>query len=136
VTDLSQVTNAVTATSIRHGDPLTVNDFTASNVSQTAYLSGDQRAITLTLDASHGLTGILQSGNTVDIIRIAPSSGHPVMLAEGITILANTGGNVTLRVTDKQALAIAQAQETDKIWLALRPSVGAISTVPPLIKVS
>jgi Flp pilus assembly protein CpaB len=58
------------------------------------------------------------------------------MLAEGITILANTGGNVTLRVTDKQALAIAQAQETDKIWLALRPSVGAISTVPPLIKVS
>jgi len=127
ITDPSAITGEVSATDIAPGQQITVTDFTRAAVGLSSYLTGDQRAIAVPLDAAHGLTSYLVQGSAVDVMTDVGK--NVLMLAQNVPILANTGGDVVLRVTDKQALQIAYASDNTKIWLTLRPTVGAQQSV-------
>lgn len=127
VTDPSVIAGEVSSASIAQGQQATASDFTHTAVSVGAYLTGTQRAIAIPLDPPHGLTSYLTAGNTVDVME--DNQGTSTMLAQKVSILANTGGNVVLRVSDRQALQIAAASDATKIWLVLRPATQAAQSV-------
>lgn len=127
IPDPSVITGEVSATSIAPGQQITAADFTHANVTIGAYLTGTQRAIAVPLDAPHGLTAYLTAGNTVDMM--VDNGGTTSVLAQNLSVLANSGGDVVLRVTDKQALQISAAADSTKVWLVLRPPTGAQESV-------
>lgn len=127
IPDPSVISGEVSSTNIAPGQQITAADFTHANVTIGAYLTGTQRAIAVPLDAPHGLTAYLQPGNTVDMM--IDNGGTTTVLAQNISILENAGGDVVLRVTDRQALQIAAASDSSKIWLVLRPPTGAQESV-------
>ena len=127
ITDPSLITGEVSSTSIAPGQQVSASDFTHSQVTIGAYLTGTQRAIAIPLDAPHGLTSYLAEGNTVDVMD--ENNGSTTVLAQNVSVLANTGGDVVLRVSDHQALQISSASDATKIWLVLRPPTGAQDSV-------
>jgi Flp pilus assembly protein CpaB len=127
IADPSAITGEVSATNIAKGQQVTAADFTHANVTIGAYLTGTQRAIAVPLDAPHGLTSYLAAGNTVDMM--VDNGGTTSVLAQNLSILENTGGDVVLRVSDKQALQISAASDSTKIWLVLRPPTGAQQSI-------
>lgn len=127
VSSLSSIAGQVTTGPIAAGQTLTAADFTRANITISSYLSGDQRAIALPLDAAHGLTAFVQQGDTIDVMETAGAATS--VLAQNITVLSNSAGDIVLRVSDKQALTIANASDNAKIWLTLRPPVQAQQTV-------
>ena len=54
-------------------------------------------------------------------------SNRPLVTKATHTTATNSGkdGNVTLRVTDKEAAEVAYASDQGKVWLVLRPTAGA-----------
>lgn len=128
ITDPSAITGEVAATNIAPGQQVSVADFTHANITIGAYLTGTQRAIAVPLDAPHGLTSYVTAGNTVDVMT--ETNGTTTMLAQNLSVLANQNGNVVLRVTDKQALQISAASDSQKLWLILRPPTGGQVSVP------
>ena len=127
IVDPSEIAGAVSVASITAGQQVTVADFAHTEITIGAYLRGDQRAIAIPLDTAHGFTSYLVEGDTVDIMGYG--SHGTVMLAQDITVLANSGGDVVFRVTDKQALVLTAASAETQLWLSLRPPAGARSSV-------
>ncbi len=127
ISDPSVIAGEVSATSLAADQQVTDTDFTRTNVTIGAYLTGAQRAIAVPLNPSQGLTSYLTEGNTVDVMF--DSNGTTTMLAQDVSVLANSGGDVVLRVTDKQALEIASASDNTKVWLTLRPAIDSKDSV-------
>ena len=127
IVDPSEITGSVSATSIAPAQQVTLADFAHTEITIAAYLKGNQRAIAIPLDAAHGLTSYLGEGDTVDIMGY--TAHGTTMLAQDVTVLANAGGDVIIRVTDKQALVLTAASSETQIWLSLRPPTGARSSV-------
>jgi Flp pilus assembly protein CpaB len=126
IADPSAITGETSVNAIAAGQQVTAADFSRTDVALDAALSGSQRAIAVPLDPAHGLTAYLQPGSTVDVM--VDSTKRTIVVAQGVEVLANSGGDVVLRVTDRQALIIAGASDNSKIWLTLRPSIGARSS--------
>jgi Flp pilus assembly protein CpaB len=127
ITDPSAITGEVATASIAAGEQISVADFTHSVVTIDSYLSGDYRAIAVPLDASHGLTNYIAQGNTVDIMD--DEGGKTVVVLQNIPVLANAGGDVIFKVTDAQALTLAGASDSSKLWLTLRPPNGGTQSI-------
>jgi hypothetical protein len=68
--------------------------------------------------------------------RTCFSSDPVVAIDRSGASLASKISNVSLRMTDAEAGQLAFTSDSGKIWLALRPSVGAKSTKPSLVTVS
>jgi Flp pilus assembly protein CpaB len=128
ITNPSVITGEVSQAAITTGQQVTAADFSRANVTIASYLTGDWRAIAVALDSWHGLTTYLHRGDTVDIM--GQKGQNSEMLFEDITVLANSGGNVVLKMTDHQALVfdddIGAGVQT---WLTLRPTSGAKNSV-------
>ena len=158
VTDPGTLSGMIAAHDIFPGAQLTTGDFTTTDASALQYkLSGRQRAISVPVDITHGLIGQLVSGATVDVY-VAVAGAPPTATQAGGTLLrllapdilvlvapgstpgglgANTSGsNAVLRVTTDQAARFAYAAENEKLWLILRPQVGASKTPPSVATLS
>ena len=127
ITDPGAITGEVSAAPISAGQQVTAAEFTHSVVTISSYLSGDERAIAFALDAVHGLTGYIAQSSVVDIMGQA--GGKTELLAQNVTVLANAGGDVVLRVTDRQALMLASATGVSSLWLTLRPVNGGKDSI-------
>jgi Flp pilus assembly protein CpaB len=128
LSDPSVVVGQATSVAIPVGQQLTLGDFTKTPVNAlTSYLKGDQRGVAFTLDNEHGLTSFLQPNSTVDIMAVTSTSSQ--LLLKNVTIIENKGGLVVLRLTDKQALVVTAATTNHTLWLAMRPTVNATSSV-------
>lgn len=127
ITDPSEIVGEVSAGSIAAGQQVTAADFSHASITLSSYLTGDQRAIAFSLDATHGLTAYIAVGDTVDMM--AQSGGRTEMVAQNVPVLANAGGDVVIRVTDKQALKLAADTGVASLWLTLRPASGAKESV-------
>jgi Flp pilus assembly protein CpaB len=115
ITDPSTMSGKVTASDIAVGHQLTTDDFVAApSQAVTTKLTGTERAISIPLDSSAGLTPFLQAGDHVDIL----SSGT---------------GNVVVKVTDQQAWQIAFAIDNGRVFLSGSASTGNESSRPTLI---
>jgi Flp pilus assembly protein CpaB len=145
ITDPSVLHGEVAAVPIYPGQQLTAADFTTGTVTIASQLTGDERAIAVPVDSSHGLIGFVQAGEHVDVMSDAGTSGAGqggvTLLATNVLVLNAPGGagggvtggggngnNIVLQVTPKQATEFAFASDNGKIWITLRPPVGAIGT--------
>jgi pilus assembly protein CpaB len=149
--DVASLRERVAARDVLAGQQLTSADFTAGAGSIAGTLSGAQRVIDIPLDSAHGLIGHVQPGDRVDVfvgfnVSTGTGQGYPVsrLLAQAIPVVdvaqkagglgaANSNTNVTLRVTDAQAQALAYATDNGKVWLVLRPPTGAPPVRPGLM---
>lgn len=140
VTDISQLRDKVATQDIYPGQQISAETFGAANGALSAKLSATDRAVSVPLDASHGLIGEINAGDHVDVLagfNVQSGSGsRPVMrvLATNISVLkvdktsgGGAGGtaNVTLRVNADMATKVAFAADNGKLWVVLRPAAGA-----------
>jgi Flp pilus assembly protein CpaB len=147
ISDPSVLRGEVAAVSIYPGQQLTAGDFTAKAVGLASQLTGAQRAIAIPVDSAHGLVGYVAAGDHVDVLD---DSGAGRAGANGVSLLAanvpvlvapgssggngiaggggNSNGNIILEVSARQASEFAYASDNGKVWIILRPPLGALGT--------
>jgi Flp pilus assembly protein CpaB len=136
ITDPAALADRVAVADIFPGQQLTQDDFSTEAQTGVPYqLSGRQRAIAIPVDAAHGVNGVVGAGNYVDVyIGTSGGQGQLVtLLASNVYVIqapTGGGGNFIFRVPTKQAAKFAFASDNTKIWLVLRPQVGASRTPP------
>jgi Flp pilus assembly protein CpaB len=144
ISDPATLKGEVAVQDIYPGQQVTAADFAVGNVSAASQLTGVERAISVPVDTTHGLIGFVHSGDHVDVLASLTSGGgggQVTTLATNITVLnapgggggggvggGSSGGGIVLRVTPKEASTMAYAADNGKIWIVLRPPVGAIGT--------
>jgi Flp pilus assembly protein CpaB len=139
LTDAGALTGRVALADVYPGQQLTAADFSAEATDALPVrLTGDERGLSLELDASHGITGPLRAGDHVDVWTGSAPDQLPRLLLANVEVLsapsAPSGGggtNVVLNVKWWEAPRIASAYDNGKIWLILRPQSGAKPTKPP-----
>lgn len=150
VADTALLHGKVAATDISPGQQLTTGDFTASG-GYVSQLAPDERVISLPLDSSRGLKGVVEAGDRVDVYgdlhvegnRLSTSSNVSALLVSNVPVLAvdqnagaglgSSGGigqqsDVVLKVKASDAAALAYASDNGKVWLVLRGSDAAEPT--------
>ena len=155
IADTAQLRGKVAATDIYPGQQLTAADFIAKG-GLTSELAPTQRAITITLDGSHGMVGEIAAGDHVDVyagvtVESHGSRAEPALrlLIPNVRVLqtgsSNGGGlgssqnpnnsysSVTLDVAEAQVGALAYASDNGKVWLVLRPAHAAQSNSSPAV---
>lgn len=134
LTDASALTGKVALVNILPGQQLIAADF-GVGAGVASDLAANQRAVSVPLDSSHGMSGVLQSGDHVDVYAgFNAGGGQQVRLlisnvlvleaeggSSGGVVNSNSNGNVVLAVTANESAEIAYASDNGKIWLVLRP---------------
>ena len=130
ISDPSAIAGEVAAASIAAGQQVTLADFSHTNVTISAYLTGDYRAIGIATDPIHNLTAYMGVGSKIDIV--AGGKGGSIELFNNVTVLAvNPANYVVLRLTQKQVLNLTNAELLGyTIWFTLRPLTGATDSIP------
>jgi Flp pilus assembly protein CpaB len=147
IADPASLRGRVATTDILPNSQLTAADFTTSGVTLASRLTGQQRAITISLDAAHA--GQLEAGDRVDVyagfqIQGVDASGRPLgsgqarpvlrLIMQAVPVLdleSDSGGSgsssqqVTLQTTARQASELAFAADNGELWLTVRPPTGA-----------
>jgi Flp pilus assembly protein CpaB len=144
IADPANMRGKVTIDDIYPGEQLTASDFAPATGGVRDHITGDERGISVPLDNAHGMIGDVQAGDHVDVLYLANADGTTggtqqrsvlVTMLRDLQVLrapkaakGSMGGStqsVVLRATDAQAAKIAYASDNGKIWLLLRPKVGA-----------
>jgi Flp pilus assembly protein CpaB len=145
LTDSGALRGLVAIQDIYQGQQLTAADFapTAPDALQNK-LTGRDRAISIPIDAPHGMIGQINAGDHVDVYVgfnvQGPGGAVPALklLMQNTLVLRTptsgaTPGTVVLRTEGDQAGAVAYASDNGKLWLILRPATGAKAVRPGLI---
>ncbi len=145
VTDPEILRNRLATNDIYPGHQLTTADFAASaSGALGTQIADNQRAISVPVDAAHGMMGRISGGDRVDILAgfnvsaAGMAMSRPVMkvIAQNILVLdapdrlgtgvgASNTVNVVLRTDYQEATEVAWAADNGKLWLVLRPRTGA-----------
>ena len=155
VTDPASLRGQVAVHNLVRGQQLTVADFSRPKNPVLSRLADDQRAVTLPLDAAHGMVGQIQTGDHVDVFagfQVQPDGSggraRPVLrvLLQDVEVLQappapKQGGlgnqsqtqSVVLRVSDKDAPQLAFSSDNGKLWISLRPPAGAKQDPPSMV---
>jgi Flp pilus assembly protein CpaB len=129
IADTSQVSGQAVATqNIAAGQELSAADFTVATVSLSQYLTGNNRALEIPLDSTHGMSGYVAAGDHVDLATnagpLTGSRGHPGLsiLAQDVLVLAAPAGTLVLEVPAAVAQQVAYASDNGRIWVFMRPT--------------
>ena len=160
ISDPASLRGRVAVADVYPGQQLTVADFSAQADALGNTLSADQRAITIPVDAAHGMIGDIQAGDHVDIyagfnVKKLKADGTPdtaaaerpvlkLLVADVLVLEApdegassiGAGGTktqLTLRMGDQDAASTAFAADNGVLWAILRPKVNADTTSPEII---
>jgi Flp pilus assembly protein CpaB len=142
ITDPAAVNGRVTVADVYPGQQLTSADFTVAPVNSIpAQITGANRAIAVSVDATHGVGGQVQTGDHVDVyVGLSQGTGGLIkLLASNVLVLAaasSAGGNVILRVSAPQAGKFAFAADNGRLWLVLRPQAGASQTPAAFVNIA
>ncbi|MDW8338008.1 MAG: Flp pilus assembly protein CpaB [Thermoleophilia bacterium] len=136
ISDPSYLAGRAAAVDIFPGAQLTAAHFAASDTQYVkSQIKGSERAISIDVDHVHGSLSQLQAGDTVDVYT--NTGGAVKLLRANVKVLAvpsqtgpSGGGNLVLRIHTKDAAAFAYAADNSRVWLVLRPALGAKPTVP------
>lgn len=139
IADPSVLHGEVAATNIYPGQQITAADFTTGGTIASE-LTATQRAVAVPVDSAHGLVGFVHAGDYVDVLASyagsGASRGSVTTLLQDVLVLsapsASGGGlggtsnsNIVLRVSDQDAVGLAYAADNGKVWVVLRPPLGA-----------
>jgi Flp pilus assembly protein CpaB len=145
IANTTAIHGKVAAMDIQPGQQLTLSDFT-SGAGLVSQLAPNQRAMSIALDTSHGLTGELHAGDRVDVYAgisasldrgSSGSAGAGAalrLLVANVPVMAvdqnsgsgvggqsvNAQSDVVLKVKASDAGALAFASDNGKVWLVLR----------------
>jgi Flp pilus assembly protein CpaB len=153
IADTSLLAGRVATRDIYPGQQLSAADFASKADPLRGQLSGDQRAMAVSVDTAHGLLGQVRAGDHVDVYVAIGATGarngdaRSVVhtLAQNVLVLgvpsdsgggigsATKTGTITLRVTDTQAAQLAFAAQNGSVWFALRPPAGASQNGPSTV---
>lgn len=149
ISDPSALRGQVATADVYPGQQITAADFKVSDVGVSAKLAGDQRAVAVPVDETHGLIGNVSTGDRVDVMVGFTQTGQsgvnrPVLrtLLQNILVLdapsgdGGVGGEATsvvLRTRDEDAVKLAFAADNGKVWIVLRPPAGARQTRPSTV---
>jgi Flp pilus assembly protein CpaB len=144
ITDPNKLGEKVVTKDIYPGHQLSSKDFGSAEARVLNSLARNQRAMTVPLDAAHGMIGKIQPGDRVDVLTTHDEGPGPPLAVTAVRnalVLAipnnvkkgGVGANAakqsaTLRLPDQaDTLPIASGGDDDSgdIWLVLRPPVGA-----------
>jgi Flp pilus assembly protein CpaB len=131
ITDAGLLRGQVALADIFPGQQLTIADFgvTATSSALSGVLEGKSRAIAITVDAQHGITPQVQTGDRVDVytqkggvLGLLKSNVEvlqaPNQVASGTT--APTSANFIFKVPVKDAPRFAFASQNTTLWFTLR----------------
>jgi Flp pilus assembly protein CpaB len=141
ISDSSVLHGRVAAVNIYPGQQITASDFTTGGT-VASQLAATQRAVSVPIDAAHGLVGFVHTGDYVDVLgsyTSGNSAGHGSVtpLLQDVLVLNapssnngalggnNSNQNILLRVSDQDAARLAYAADNGKVWIVLRPPLGA-----------
>ena len=156
ITDPGSLRGQVAKHAIVPGQQLTTADFGAPTDPVLSKLSDDTRAVTVPLDAAHGMIGEVHAGDHVDVyagFQVQPDGAgrpRPVLreLLQNVEVLkapsadedSNKGAasatqtqGVVLRVPTEDAPQLAFASDNGKLWISERPPVGSATHKPTLV---
>jgi pilus assembly protein CpaB len=143
LSDPSALRGLVALTDIYPGQQLALSSFGTARVGALAdQLSERERAVSIPIDATHGLLGVVQPGDRVDLLLSISAAGSSRTVAAGsiiktifqnVYVLGTTTGSMTLRVNDAQAERLAWASDNGRLWVALRPSADAQQSPPRIV---
>jgi pilus assembly protein CpaB len=144
LTDPAALSGRVAVTDIYPGQQLTAGYFAyAPPGTLQTKISGSDRAISVQIDAEHGMVGQIGAGDHIDIFvgvnRLTSGGTQPIikLLMTDITVIrapVGTGtGLYTLRATGRQAAVLAYASDNGRLWFVLRPASGAKTVNPGFI---
>lgn len=149
--DSAALAGKVAVHDIYPGQQITAADFAGKADPIRGKLTGDQRALSVPVDTAHGLIGHIRTGDRVDVLAGLNAEvgntgrGRPVVrtLLQNVLVLATPRdpeeikqgktGDVTLRVDDREAAALAYVAENGKVWVALRPPAGSSDERPTTV---
>jgi len=133
ITDSSQISGEVATKNIYPGQQIVASDFSAGDITIAQYLTANERAISIPIDATHGLQGYVVPGDKVDLLTSEKGSKQAeATLATNLTVLSlgngtsgaeNTEGtgSIVLAIPDSLAGKLAYASDNSKLWVLLRP---------------
>ena len=136
ITDPGILAGRVAVTDIYPRQQLSAAEFSPTVVDTLGqHITSTDRAITVSLDAVHGLNGQIADGDHIDIyVGLNRLGGEPViklLMADIDVLRAPVGAGVfTLKATTKQAAVLAYAQDNGKLWFVLRPPIGDRTAIP------
>lgn len=144
LTDPAALSGRVAVTDIYPGQQLTAGYFAfAPPGTLQTKISGSDRAISIQIDAEHGMGGAIGAGDHIDIFvgvnRQGTGGSQPIikLLMADVTVLraplGDGAGLYTLRATGRQAAVLAYASDNGKLWFVLRPASGAKTVIPGYI---
>jgi len=116
------------------GHQLLATDFAVdTGASISSQLTGDQRALSINIDTTHGSLSQVRAGDNVDVYISA--AGVVKLFRPDVKVLAipatqgpSGAGNLIVRVKQKDAADWAFAADNAQFWFVLRPVVGAKKT--------
>jgi Flp pilus assembly protein CpaB len=137
--DPSDLEGSVTKADVYPGHQLTPSDFESADSTVGSRLADYERAMTVPVDRAHGLVGKIKAGDRVDVVTTDDGGAGALtiatVVARDVLVLAVPDGDgsgvagrleqVTIRVPDTAGASIAAAADGGKVWLMLRPAVGA-----------
>ena len=152
ISDPNRAVGALALITIPAGSQLTASEI-GSNVASAlpVRLKPGMRAVSIPIDRVKGVSGLIQPGDSVDVIAVPPqrgnaSPGQAVTILRGIRVLAvgdaledvsatpspqeEAAATVTLEVNPKQADLLAWADANANIRLALRSPREPIRSEP------
>ena len=141
LTDPNDLKGQAVTSDVFPGHQLTLGDLNEAKGKLPSNLADYDRAMTVPVDKAHGMLGKIEEGDRVDVITTTDSQTGGVTIAtvavRGALVMAvpSDGDSsksarqqqVTLRVPDRVAQTLAAAADGGKVWLILRPPVGARS---------
>ncbi len=138
VADPSYLSGRAAAVDIFPGAQITATDFSASDTQFVkSQITGEQRAISVSIDNVHGSLSQLQAGDTIDLyIGLGGGSNGQALyklFRPNVKVLAVPGpggGNLILRVPSKDAANFAFVADNTRMYFVIRPVVGAKPTAP------
>ncbi len=143
LTNAAALQGEVAVQNILPGQQLTTTDFATSTSGVVGQLAPGQRALSIALDAQHGLVGEVQPGDHVDVYGDFGGNGGSgsgsgavvkllipnALVLKTPSVSAGVGGSsssgtIVLAVNNDQVGTLAFAAENGKVWLALRPGAA------------
>jgi Flp pilus assembly protein CpaB len=134
IADPSYLAGRAASADIFPGQQFTAIDFAAADTSSVdSQITGNQRALSISIDNVHGSLSQLQPGDSVDMyVSVA---GVVKLFKPNVKILAVPGvpgpmggGNLVLRVASNEAAKFAYAADNTQLWFVLRPVINAKAT--------